>query len=233
MYFATVSYTEYLPHPALQSYIDAYWTVRISGEAKPWEHRVLPDCCTDIIFQQSESVLVGTMTTFKDTIQLPGSLSIGIRFKPGAISAFYTLNLNEVTNLAVPYQDKQLAEIIKRGKDLPRQLDYYFLDKLNIQHPPIASVMQDIYAYKGQLSVADLISKHAMSERKLERLFKQHAGVSVKGMIKLVRFTNVLSAIQNKSTANLTHIAYDAGYYDQAHLCNEIKSYTGLTPAQL
>ena len=228
-----MGYTEYLPHPALQSYIDAYWTVHISGKGKPWEHRVLPDCCTDIIYHQSQSMLVGTMTTFKDTIQTQDSLTIGIRFKPGAISAFYALNLNEVTNLAVPYQDKQLAEIIKRGKDLQRKLDHYFLNKLNIQHPPIASVMGDIYAYKGQLSVADLISRHAMSERKLERLFKQHAGVSVKGMIKLVRFTNVLSAIKSKSATNLTHIAYAAGYYDQAHLCNEVKLYTGLTPAQL
>ena len=228
-----MSYTEYLPHPALQSYIDAYWTVCISEGSRPYEHRILPDCCADIIFHQGQSVLVGTMTTFKDTIQTPGSFSIGIRFKPGAISAFYSLNLHEVTNLAVPYQDKQLAEIIHRGgKDVLRKLDHYFLNKLNTKHPPIAAVMADIAAYKGQVSVADLISRHAMSERKVERLFKQHAGVSVKGMIKLVRFTHVLSAIKNKST-NLTAIAYAAGYYDQAHLCNEIKAYTGLTPAQL
>lgn len=228
-----MSYAEYLPHPALQSYIAAYWTVRISGEGKPYEHRVLPDCCTDIIYHQGESALVGTMTTFKDTIQTPGSFAIGIRFKPGAISAFYTLNLNEVTNLAVPYRDQQLAEIIKCGKDLQRKLDRYFLDKLDIEHPPIAAVMEDISAYKGQLRVADLISRHAMSERKLERLFKQHAGVSVKEMIKLVRFTHVLSAIRSNSASNLTHIANAAGYYDQAHLCNEVKSYTGLTPSQL
>lgn len=228
-----MSYSEYLPHPALQSYIDAYWTVRIDGKAKPYEHRVLPDCCTDIIYRQGESSLVGTMTTFKDTIQTPGSFAIGIRFKPGAISAFYKLNLNEVTNLAVPYQDKQLAEIINRGKDLRRKLDHYFLNKLNVPHPPLAAIMEDISASKGQLSVADLICRHAMSERKLERLFKLHTGVSVKGMIKLVRFTNVLSAIKNKSDVNLTHIANAAGYYDQAHLCNEVKSYTGLTPAQL
>jgi AraC-like DNA-binding protein len=228
-----VSYAEYLPHPALQSYIDTYWTVRISGEGRPYEHRVLPDCCTDIIYHQGESSLIGTMTTFKDTIQIPGTFSIGIRFKPGAISAFYRLNLNEVTNLAVPYQDKQLAEIINRGKDLQRKLDHYFLNKLNIQQQPIALVMEDISVFRGQLSVADLISRHAMSERKLERLFKLHTGVSVKGMIKLVRFTNALNTIKSKPEINLTQIAYAAGYYDQAHLCNEIKAYTGLTPAQL
>jgi AraC-like DNA-binding protein len=228
-----VSYREYPPHPALRSYIDAYWTVRISGDSHPYQHRVLPDCCTDIIYHQEVSNLVGTMTTFKDTVQTPGSFTIGIRFKPGAISAFYHLDLNEVTNLAVPYQDKQLAEIVKRGKDLPWKLDGYFLNKLTIQHPPISAIIDDISAFKGQLSVADLIGRHAMSERKLERLFKLHTGVSVKGMIKLVRFTNALNTIRGKSTESLTHIAHTAGYYDQAHLCNEVKAYTGLTPAQL
>jgi transcriptional regulator GlxA family with amidase domain len=174
------------------------------------------------------------MTTFKDTVQAPDSLAIGIRFKPGAISAFYSLNLNEVTNLAVSYQDKQLIEILNRGKDVQRKLDHYFLNKLNINALPVSAIMNDIDALKGQLSVADLISRHAMSERKLERLFKMHTGVSVKAMIKLVRFTSVLDIIKNNSTGkNLTHIALAAGYYDQAHLCNEIKAYTGLTPGQL
>ncbi|MGI4729003.1 MAG: helix-turn-helix domain-containing protein [Janthinobacterium lividum] len=73
-----------------------------------------------------------------------------------------------------------------------------------------------------------------MSERKLERLFKKDVGVSIKGMIRLIRFTHTVKVIQNNATGqSLSQIAYRAGYYDQAHLCNEVKGYTGLTPAQL
>jgi AraC-like DNA-binding protein len=226
-----MGYREYLPHPALQSYIDAYWTVRVSEDVT---HRILPDCCVDLIYNiEAESRLVGTMTTFKDTVHQSGKSVVGIRFKPGGISAFYRLNLQEVTNLAVPYEDKQLSEIIYRRKDVKNKLDNYFLKKLNAQHLPMYAVMEDIKNNKGQLSVADLISRHTMSERTLERVFKQHTGVSIKGMIRLVRFTNVLDTIKKGKTQSLTHIAYIAGYYDQAHLCNEVKSFTGLTPAQL
>lgn len=231
-----MGYREYLPHPALQSYIDAYWTLRVGEEANPYAHRVLPDCCADIIYNMGtteESLLVGTMTTFKDTTRQAGSSAIGIRFKPGSIGAFYKLDLKEATNQALPYEDKQLAEIIYQRKDVKRKLDNYFLKKLHTPYLPITAVMDDISAYKGQLSVADLISRHAMSERKLERIFKQYTGVSIKGMIRLVRFTNVLHTIKNNNGTNLTSIAYAAGYYDQAHLCNEVKSFTGLTPAQL
>jgi AraC-like DNA-binding protein len=226
-----MSYKEYLPHPALQSYIAAYWTFRASGEGT---HRILPDCCADLIYNiDVGSMLVGTMTTFKDTARQPGTSVVGIRFKPGGISAFYRLNLQEVTNLTVPYEDKQLSEIIYRRKDVKNKLDIHFLKKLHIQSPPLSAVMEDITNNKGQLSVADLLSRHAMSERTLERVFKQHTGVSIKGMIRLVRFTNVLEIIRTNGTESLTRIAYTAGYYDQAHLCNEVKSFTGLTPAQL
>ncbi|WP_432714588.1 AraC family transcriptional regulator [Pedobacter sp.] len=40
--------------------------------------------------------------------------------------------------------------------------------------------------------------------------------------------------IQNNTAGqSLTQIAFASGYYDQAHLCNEIKEYAGLTPTQL
>lgn len=243
-----MGYKEYLPHPALRSYIDAYWTFSVGEEVSVYTHRILPDCCADIIYNMGttvyganghtvmlpeESYLVGTMTTFRDSIRQSGSSTIGIRFKPGSIAAFYSLDLKEATNQAVPYEDKQLAEIIHQRKDVKRKLDSYFLKKLHTPYLPITAVMEDISAYKGQLSVADLLRRHAMSERKLERIFKQHTGVSIKGMMRLVRFTNVLHTIKNNNGVNLTSIAYAAGYYDQAHLCNEVKSFTGLTPAQL
>ncbi|RZK38159.1 MAG: AraC family transcriptional regulator [Pedobacter sp.] len=73
-----------------------------------------------------------------------------------------------------------------------------------------------------------------MSERKLERLFKKDVGVSIKAMTCLIRFKHASRMIQeNDGKQSLSDIAYSAGYYDQAHLCNEIKAYTGFTPSQL
>ena len=98
----------------------------------------------------------------------------------------------------------------------------------------LSGVINEIYIAKGQVRITELTSKFNMSERKLERLFKQDVGVTVKGLTRLVRFTNALTQLRNPShLQSLTQIAYDTGYYDQAHLCNEVKAYTGLTPAQL
>lgn len=244
-----MSYREYSPHPALLNYIDAYWTINTQNMEQPKLHRILPDGCTDIIFNQGntiyrpdqreallseESYLVGTMTTFSETIQSSGNAVLGIRFKPGAITAFYRLDLQEVTDIAIPYRDQILKELVYRSINLLNDLNFYFLRKLPAQPSEIAAVLAEIHSSNGRVKVAELISKHGMSERKLERLFKTHVGVSVKGMTRLIRFRHALGLIQNNAAKqDLSDIAYTTGYYDQAHFCNEIKAYTGLTPSQL
>jgi AraC-like DNA-binding protein len=244
-----MSYREYLPHPALHNYIDAYWTIKTSDLLQSKLYRILPDGCTDIIFNRGstiykpgqqqgmlagESYLIGTMTTFTETVQSSGNSLLGIRFKPGAIGAFHHLDLQEITNLAVPYRNDVLKELIYRSLDLLTDLNLYFLNRLPLQPPAIAIVMAELHNSKGLTKVSGLTKTHNMSERKLERLFKKDTGVSIKGMTRLIRFTHAVKAIQSNSSGhNLARIAYASGYYDQAHLCNEIKAYTGLTPGQL
>jgi AraC-like DNA-binding protein len=94
----------------------------------------------------------------------------------------------------------------------------------------IAPVLADIHTSSGRIKVAELIKKHTMSERKLERIFKKDVGVSIKAMTRLIRFTHAFRVIQNNvGKLSLSEIAYTTGYYDQTHLCNEIKTYTGYT----
>jgi len=244
-----MSYLEYSPHPALSNYIDAYWTINTGNIGQPKLHRILPDACTDIIFNKGntiyrpdrrqamlseESYLIGTMTTFTETMESSGNSLLGIRFKPGAITAFYHLDLHEITDTAVPYKDNILRETVYQSTDLLHDLNLHFLKKLPSQPMALAAVLADIHSSSGRVRVAELIKKHAMSERKLERLFNKDVGVSVKAMSRLIRFKHALGVIQDTTAAqSLSDIAYTTGYYDQAHLCNEIKEYTGFTPSQL
>src|SRR5882672_10380466 len=116
-------YHQFNPHPALSNYIDAFWTAK--GDEKELKtETILPDGCVDIIFNlgedcktdnssfimQTENVyLVGTMTSFKETVMDPRTSLVGIRFKPAAFSAFYEYNsLHEVTDQTVEL-DKALT----------------------------------------------------------------------------------------------------------------------------
>lgn len=244
-----MSYREYSPHPALSNYIDAYWTINTGNIDQPKLHRILPDGCTDIIFNRGNTIyrpdqraallseecyLIGTMTTFSETMLSSGNSVVGIRFKPGAITAFYHLDASEFTDLGVPYKDRFLKELVYQSTNLRNDLNLYFLKKLPSQSITVAAVLAEIHNSSGRIKVAELIKKHAVSERKLERLFKKDVGVSIKAMTRLIRFKHAFRMIQeNAGKQSLSDIAYSAGYYDQAHLGNEIKAYTGFTPSQL
>ncbi|TWV97499.1 helix-turn-helix domain-containing protein [Chitinophaga pinensis] len=78
---------------------------------------------------------------------------------------------------------------------------------------------QDVYTGAG--------GKKHITTRQLERNFQRHIGVSPKEFTNIVRFRCALSQIKhNKQEGSLLSIALDCGYYDHAHLTNEIKRYT-------
>jgi len=72
-----------------------------------------------------------------------------------------------------------------------------------------------------------------MMVRQLERIFIRHMGIGPKAFINFVRYQFALQNIrQNYPDQSLVDLSFDCGYYDHAHLANEIKKYSGISPSQ-
>jgi AraC-like DNA-binding protein len=243
-----MSYRELIPHSALASLIDAYW-VSQSAVASTITTRIMPDGCIDIIFnlgadrkdegrtimKHEQTYLVGTMTTYIDAIQQPDTYMAGVRFKPGAFTAFYNFApLHEITNTTIELKELPLPEINPAVVDLKTCFDTFFLKRLQISRNVLPSILAGINKQNGLLTVEAIAKQYAVSSRQLERTFKQHIGISPKAYINFVRYQSAFKLIkQGGANRSLADIAFDCGYYDQSHLTNEIKKYTGLTPLQL
>jgi len=80
----------------------------------------------------------------------------------------------------------------------------------------------------GQISVSALARQIGLSERQLERRFIDQIGISPKTFARILRFQSVVQ--QRKNGKRWLDAAIDSGYFDQAHLVNDIKSLTGLLP---
>ena len=94
----------------------------------------------------------------------------------------------------------------------------------------VQAMMQHIYTCNGSVSVSELVSKYHISERQLERIFSREIGLSPKNFSRIVRFQQVFKLAA--SAGSLTSLAFEAGYFDQAHFSREFKSFTGLSPRQ-
>jgi len=245
LFMGQVFYQQYSPHPVLSPYIDAFWTVTGNNTiAVP--DKILPDGCVDIILNpgpafitdtvpllQDQVYLVGTMTRYKQVIRPPDTRLVGIRFKPGGFSFFYDPSfLKDIADKTVQF-DKKLVPFIGEGtRDLPLLLNRFFAERLSNPSQPVFPYLEWISRLNGSITVSELARYNFVSIRRLERLFNLHLGVSPKEFINFVRYRSALEKIRNRSDQEtLLRIALEYGYYDHAHLSNEIKKYTGSSPS--
>ena len=57
-------------------------------------------------------------------------------------------------------------------------------------------------------------------------------GLSPKQLSKVIRLQATLKILSTQNAENLTTIAYECNYYDQAHFIKDFKEFTGMSPKQ-
>jgi AraC-like DNA-binding protein len=87
------------------------------------------------------------------------------------------------------------------------------------------------HARTGGPRVADIAVLIGLSERQLERRFRDANRVSPKRFASLLRFERALPQLDGGRS--LARIAVDAVYADQSHFSREIARFSGLSPARL
>lgn len=86
---------------------------------------------------------------------------------------------------------------------------------------------------RGQGSVAELAEALSVSQRQLQRQFRHHLGLSPKQYARTLRVAHGRELIKRTGGPGvLAEVAYDAGYFDQAHFVHDFTAVTGLTPGE-
>ncbi|MFB6453826.1 DUF6597 domain-containing transcriptional factor [Chitinophaga sp. Hz27] len=236
------------PCPELSSYIHSFWELKGSACDSQWE-RIFPDGCPGIIInagdacktdnghtilEHGKTYVVGAMTSFKDSFIATDTHLIGVCFKPAAFSSFFKfVPQHELTNLTVEFDKRHSLDIGKISSDKNGYLNRYFWERKNVVYPTLQPVLEDIHRCNGNIQISEMAKRNFITTRQLERLFKTHIGLTPKEYVNIIRFQSALSMINDHRRKSLSDIAFDCGFYDQAHLTNEMKRHTGLTPAEI
>ena len=85
---------------------------------------------------------------------------------------------------------------------------------------------------KGQFRVSELAEYCNLSERQLQRQFQNAIGVPPKTLARTIRFEEIRNRLMFSPETNLTDLAYEFGYTDQAHFIRDFKEFTGKTPGE-
>ncbi|MBA4853870.1 helix-turn-helix domain-containing protein [Emticicia sp. BO119] len=246
--------------PELQPYIKAICSIEsdiATPFISPF--RVLPDACVELfinfnnsqdtlatitgrrIFDNSQSFVISRMSDFMDVQMKSKTGFISVCFYPDTAYLFFQLPMNQVadslTNLQYLWQSEaiQMEEEVgnaDRNEQRAVIIQQYLLRQLIRQRfdKTIAYCVQEINKANTPFSVTELANKVGLSQRQLSRKFNYCIGLSTKEFIHINRFIASLVYLKKYPAMSLTDIAYESGYYDQAHFIHDYKSFAGLTP---
>jgi AraC-like DNA-binding protein len=80
----------------------------------------------------------------------------------------------------------------------------------------------------------ELMKQHDLSLRQLERRFVASYGLPQRSMGRMVRFVHALAAVMSSDrSGELTRLAHDCGYFDQAHMTRDFLALAGSPPTRL
>lgn len=251
-----MSFLEYTPAKSLRDYIVAYW-VRQTDQG-PSGRRVYADGCADLIFNAGDSpayfspmvrpepeialhpsrlYLGGTMTAYGVVRSEKGCLLTGIRFRPGGFYSLFGRTMEPAVDAVVEFAGEELAVLMGMADGLALRLDRWLGRQPIIRDEKydFVSLRTFVYNSGGQVSVEELAKEAHVSNRTLERIFKEKVGIPPKEFLRIVRFQEVLKRLRPAPVPeeSLLRIAFELGYYDHAHLTNEFKKYAGILPSEL
>ncbi|RFS17137.1 helix-turn-helix domain-containing protein [Emticicia sp. C21] len=246
--------------PELQPYIKSICSMESDRSTNLSPFRVLPDACVELffnfsnsqdsvstitgkkVFSNCQSYVISRMSNFMDVQITSKTGFISICFYPSTAYLFFHLPMSEITDSLTDlhclwsieakameeevdnaYSKEQKVAILQ--KYLLRQLNKNKIDKT------IHYCVQQINKNNRPFSVAELADKVGISQRHLSRKFNHCLGLSTKEFIHINRFIDSLVFLKKYPVMSLTDIAYESGYYDQAHFIHDYKTFAGLTPS--
>ena len=252
----------YIPdQPFWESFTDEYVSCSTNTSGVPLQYYsfmmpqntgktllAVPDGVVDIIFRCCNSnpmadvygsVLKGKHITFTE-----GSLYFGVRFLPGAAEPVLGCPLDQFTDqnvdLSEIYGDtNRLLDLICSAEtfdDKVQAFESYRSNRMMENEPVpylVHEMLKRINATNGNIKIQALADETGYTSRHLNNVFKKHVGVSPKFYERIVRFQRCLGHLCAQDDSDLTELAHDAGYYDQAHFINEFKEFSMKTPSQV
>lgn len=226
--------------------------ISVAGEREPLSGvLVIPDTCVDVIIElnhgpqtvksrlcgiQDYSVTVGPgtgkrkMTTF------------AVRFYFWAVRLFLDLDMRDIYNgvldfeLLVPGSRDAFQELFYQQslRDKIEWMEEYLLKKLDTGrlNANFFNSVDHMLRSRGCAAVKDICGCASVSQRQMERLFRQEIGISIKRTASLVRYQNVWREIVCRERFEIQEAVGQFGYADQAHLLNDFKRFHSVWPVQ-
>ncbi|NKY35087.1 AraC family transcriptional regulator [Nocardia speluncae] len=223
------AYREYRPPAGLEPVVACVWE---SDALLDGTQRVVPDGCADLVWLGRRLLVVGA-DTGPMLWAAVGEPVRGLRLRAGTAGRVLGVPAVEVRDRQLPLSD--LWPAAADWPDRPeaadpaqrlRLLTEAVLHRKAEPDPLVGAAVRRLVVPRARVSAvaADL----GVSERQLNRRITAAVGYGPKFLARVARLRRLVAA----AGESLAERAYAAGYAGQAHMSDEVRHLTGLTPVR-
>ena len=204
----------------------------------------LPHPNFQAIFEKNKSIVSGVFTgKFSRTLEGQSQV-LGIKFTPGGFRPFLKAPASSLVNRTVPVKrifgrDVEALEAVlvstRKEEEKVKAADAFF--RARAPEPDetielVGKLVGRILQERDIKTVNDLVSRTGIGKRSLQRVFNEYIGVSPKWVIRRYRLHELMERLNSGDQLDLSDLALELGYFDQAHLINDFRSIVGYSPTQ-
>jgi len=254
-----MDYRQYDVSAELQPFLKCFWSLEAPAAAVKEKQRIVPDGCMEMIFHygdlyqqfsedgsfitQPRCFVFGQITSPLEIAATGVTGIMAARFHPDGFAPFTAMQVNEMENkgvaLALLFEDADIFEQqvleAETNEERIKKIESFLINKLNAPETAnrlAKSSVEILLSSNGQISIDELATRLNITRRQLERKFTSAIGISPKQLSKVIRLQATLKMLEQKKFTSLTSLAYENGYYDQAHFIKDFKEFTGISPKQ-
>jgi len=254
-----VSRTESAPALGLRRYVRRYYGFTEKAPS-PVRRREGPGVDVILLFSFGPGWRIGSATDPSHPVARVGSFVAGLHeecvstehdgeshglqvsLTPPGGYALLGLPMNEIAGRTV-----EAAAVLGAGEDLTEQLadlddwrsrfallDRTLARRFERARPPSSEVLwawDRLARSHGRVPVGELTAELGWSRRRIVARFREEVGLPPKTAARLLRFESAKTLLNGADRPPLADVALASGFYDQAHLSNEFRRITGVTPA--
>ncbi len=254
-----MNFQTFQPHPDLDALVNFYWTLEVPAEAASQKQQLIPDGCIEMAFILGDDIkrylsedefilqpraMVLGQRTYPFYIEAVGHVNtFAVTFYPYGFANFIDEPINNLVNKETPIDRlfgeipaKELEASIIKASDTEQRIEIieaFLFDRLNDQSAIdqiVKTTIDTLLSTKGGAPIKTILNNDHSKRRQLERKFLKQIGISPKQLGKVIRLQAALKMVLNEEADNLTNIAYENEYYDQAHFIKDFKEFTGVSP---
>lgn len=168
---------------------------------------------------------------------------VAVRLQPEAVAAILDLKPGEILDRDIALEPEagldSVRRLAERGADatcVAKALVAYLAGQTDVSGKIDAlttAVAKLLRNTGGTARIGDVAESIGISERTMRRRFEQNIGVTPKYYARQARLKHVLLALDRVQHPDWSGFAHDFGYFDQAHMIDDMRALTGFGPSQL